>query len=115
MKRGIPAVMILVVGLTLVLGTVLYAQVTKDTKTGLDRISGRIQILNKAKSTMSVKQSGTKPGASWQVVYNDKTAITLMNQAAKIDDLKEGLRVIVLGKYEKDVMNASRIDIRTEK
>ena len=107
--------MILVLGLTLVLGAGLYAQVKKDTKTGLDRVEGTIEILNKAKATISVKQSGAKPPASWQVAYNDKTAITLRNKPAKIDDLKDGLRVIVLGKYEKNVLNASRIDIRTEK
>ncbi len=114
MRQGIPVVMILVLGLTLVLGAGLYAQVKKDKETGMDRIEGTIQTLDKAKSTMTVKQAGEK-GASWQVAYDEKTAITMRNKPGKADELKEGLRVIVLGKYEKDVLNAARIDIRTEK
>ena len=115
MRRGIPAVMILALALTLVFGAGLYAQVKKDTKTGLDRIEGTIQSMNKADSTMQVTQRGTTAGAVWKVVYNDKTTIGIRNKPAKIDDLKEGQRVIILGKYEKDVFNASRIDIREEK
>ncbi len=38
-----------------------------------------------------------------------------MGKPAIIDDLKEGLRVIVVGKSENDVLKASQIDIRNEK
>jgi hypothetical protein len=106
--------MILVLGLTLVLVAGLYGQVKKDAKTGLDRIDGTIVALNKDKSTLSLKQSGAS-GAAWQVAYNDKTVITLRNKPAKVENLKEGLRVIALGKYEQATLNATRIDIRTEK
>jgi len=114
MRRGIPAVMILILGLTLVLATGIYAQVKKDTKTGLDRIEGTIQAMSKDKSMLTVIQSGT-PKATWNVMYNDQTKFTMRNAPAKLDDLKDGQRVIVLGKYEKDVMTAARIDIRTAK
>jgi hypothetical protein len=114
MKRGIPVVMILVLGLTLVLVAGLYGQVKKDAKTGMDRIEGTIAALDKAKSTLTLKQSGAS-GAAWQVAYNDKTVITQRNKPAKIENLKEGLRVIALGKYEQNALNATRIDIRTEK
>jgi len=105
--------MILVLGLTLVLGAGLYAQVKKDSKTGLDRIEGTIQSMNKDKSTLSIVQTGTR--ATWQVVYNDQTKFTRRNEPAKLEDLKDGQRVICLGKYEKDQLTASRIDIRTAK
>ncbi len=114
MRRGIPAVMILALVLTLVLGAGLYAQVKKDAKTGLDRVTGLIQDLNKEKFTLTLKQAGTV-AKFWQVTFNDKTTITLRNKPAKIEDLKLGLRVIILGKVEKDIINASRIEIRTEK
>ena len=113
MRRGTPAVMILILGLTLVLGAGIYAQVKKDTKTGLDRIEGTIQAINKDKSTLTVKQTGTT--TSWKVLYTGETKFTMRNQPAKVDDLKDGLRVIVLGKYEKDELKADRIDIRTTK
>ena len=112
MKREIPLAMILVLGFTLVLGAGLYAQVKKDQKTGLDRIEGSIQAIDKDNSTLSVKQS---EHVVLKVVYNDETAVTRRNKAAEIGDLKEGLRVIVLGKFENNELNASRIEIRTEK
>lgn len=114
MRRGIPAVMILVLGLTLVLSVGLYAQIKKDSKTGLDRIDGYIQDLDKDKSTLTLKQAGTV-GKFWKVAYNSKTAITLRNKSAKFEDLKLGQRVFALGKYEKDILNAARIEIRSEK
>jgi hypothetical protein len=118
MKRGIPAVMVLVLALTLVFGVGLYAQVTKDKATGLDRIEGKIQSINKDKSTMAVMQSGggTSGGqAVWQVAYSAETKFSLRNKPAKMEDVKEGMRVIVLGKYDNIKMNAARIDIRDTK
>jgi hypothetical protein len=118
MKRAIPVVMVLVLASALVFGVRLYAQVTKDKETGLDRIEGRIQSINKDKSTLAVMQSGgTQSGgkAVWQVVFNAQTKFSMRNQPAKMEDVKDGLRVIVLGKYENNTMTAARIDIRTEK
>jgi hypothetical protein len=114
MKRAIPAAMAIVVGLTLVLGAGLYAQVKKDEKSGLDRIEGRIQSINKDTSAITVRQGGTS-NVVWKVVYNDKTKYTMRNEAGKFEDLKDGQRVIILGKYENEVMTAARIDIRGEK
>jgi Domain of unknown function (DUF5666) len=111
MTHRVPVVVILTLGLTLVLGFGLFAQVKKDAKTGQDRIEGTIQTIDKAKSTLTVVQSGaTKP--TWHVVYNEKTQITARSKPAKADDLKVGKRLIILGKYDQNVMTATRIDIR---
>jgi hypothetical protein len=117
MRRGILVPAILMLGLTLLLNAGLYAQVYRDARTGQDRIHGRVQVLDKAKSTMSVQQPETHSSAAqlFQVAYNDKTAVTLMGKPAKIDDLKKGLQVVVVGKSEKNILSASQIDIRTEK
>ncbi len=114
MRRGTPAALMLVLGLTLVLSAGLYAQIKKDAQSKLDRVEGTIQSINKEKSTIGVKQTGSTAPV-WQVVYNDKTKYTLRNQPAKAEDLKEGMRVIVLGKYANEVLTAARIDIRAEK
>jgi hypothetical protein len=111
MKRRMALVVIFALGLTLIQGIKLYAQLTKDTQTGLDRLDCTIQSLYKDKSTMRVKESGTL-GAYFQVAYNDKTVITANNKPAKVDDLKEGIRIIILGKSENNVLNAVRIEIR---
>jgi hypothetical protein len=114
MRRAIPAAMMFVVGLTVVLGAGLHAQVKKDEKSGLDRIEGTIQAMNKDASTITVRQSRTS-NVVWKVVYNDKTKYSIRNEPAKLEDLKDGLRVIILGKFENETMTAVRIDIRTEK
>ncbi len=114
MRRAIPAVMILAVALMLVLVAGLNAQIKKDAKSGLDRIEGTVQSINKDTSTIGVKERGTTSPV-WQVVYNAKTKYSLRNKPAKAEDLKDGMRVIVLGKYANNVMTAARIDIRAEK
>ncbi len=112
MTQRVPVVVILMLGLTLVLGLGLFAQVKKDAKTGQDRIEGTIQAMDKAKSSLTLVQSGVTTKPSWHVVYNDQTKFTMRNKPAKVEELKEGQRVIVLGKFDNDMMTASRIDIR---
>jgi len=112
MKRQILAVMIFVLGLTLAVGGVLYAQIKTDVQTGLDRLEGYVGDLNKDKYTMTLKQKSST-SKFWQVVFDDKTAITKRNQPAKLEDLRDEYHVIILGKFEKDIFKASRIDIRS--
>ncbi len=116
MRRSIPAVCILALGLTLVLGVGLYAQLKTEPGTGLDRVSGLIQEIDKQKSTLTLLQKGTV-AKYWWVAFNDKTTVTMRNNPAKIEDLKNAAHVIVLGKFDtgKYVLNASRIEIRDEK
>ena len=108
---------ILLMGFILVLGAGLYAQVVRNQITGEDRIHGRIHVLDKAKSTMSVRQIATtsSPEIIFHVVYDENTEVTLNGKTpAKADDLKKGLRVVITGKSEKDIIKASLIDIQTE-
>ncbi len=114
MRRYTTSLTIFAVCLALALGVGLFAQVKKDAKSGLDRIEGMAQAINKDKSELTVVQSGSTK-ASWHVTYSDKTIYTMRNKPAKADDVKEGLRVVVLGKFENGVLMAARIDIRTEK
>jgi len=112
MRYRIPVIMLLVLGLTLVLGFGLFAQVKKDAKTGQDRLEGTIQNMDKAKSSLTLAQSSATTKPTWHVVYTDQTKFTMRNKPAKVDELKEGQRVIILGKFDQNVMTASRIDIR---
>ncbi len=110
MRGGAPAVMMLVMGIALVLGTGIYAQVKKDAKTGLDRMEGSILSINKDKSTLNVAQGGDAR-TTWKVKYNDQTQFTLNYKPSKQDDLRNGQRITVLGKFEKNVLTAVRIDL----
>jgi cytochrome c-type biogenesis protein CcmE len=112
MRRRLPVVVIMALGLTLMLGFGLSAQVKKDQRTGQDRLDGKIQTVDKAKSSFTIMQSSATTKATWHVVYNDKTKFTTHSKPAKLDDLKEGKRVIILGKFAQNVMTASQVDFR---
>jgi hypothetical protein len=114
MKRGISCVLVAGLVCLLVLVPGLYAQATKDAKTGLDKIEGTVTSIDKAKSTMSIRQkSGTS--IMWNIVYNADTKFTYRNSPSTVDEVKDGRRVICLGKFDdKTTMTAARIDIRTK-
>ncbi len=113
MKRSVACMLVLTLMCSIVLVSALYAQATKDSQTKLDRIEGTIQSVNKDKSMIMVRQRGST-NTVWTVVYSAETAITYRNQPSTIDEVKDGRRVIVLGKFGvKDQINAARIDIRT--
>jgi hypothetical protein len=111
MKRGMSVLLVCVLSLALVCGAGLFAQVRKDTKTGLDRIEGTVQAINKDKSTITVRQSSKMV---WEVTYSATTKFTKMNEPGSLDDVKDGVRVICLGTAaEKGTkMAATRIDVR---
>jgi hypothetical protein len=82
-----------------------------ETKPREDRLSGTIQMINKDDSTITLRKGNT----TRTVVYNNDTKFTKRNKPGSLDELKEGRRVICLGKYDdKTRLVASRIDIRTE-
>ncbi len=75
----------------------------------LDRLDGRIQMINKDTKTITLDVKGIKR----QVVYSDATKYTFRNKPGTTDDVKEGKRAIVLGKFnDKTQLEATRIDIR---
>lgn len=115
MKRcvvGILAVALVSLGLAAGLG----AQAKKDEATGLDRLEGYVVGIDKEKSEIRIRQRGTT-SQEWTLVYTKGTAFTYVNEPATLDKVKEGLRVIALGKFgtEKTRMTTERIDVRTDK
>lgn len=114
MRRKISIVIAVALACSLVLASGLYAQIKKDAKTGLDRLEGTIQVIDKDKSIISVRQTGT-PNAVWDVVYSGQTKFTYRNEASSFDEVKEGRRVICLGKVDsKNRLVAERVDIRAK-
>jgi hypothetical protein len=114
-KRAIVSVLaVAVVSLGLAAG--LRAQATKDEATKLDRLEGYVVGIDKAKSEIRIRQRGTT-SQEWTIVYTPTTAFTYRNEKGTLDNVKENLRVICLGKFgtEKTKMTAERIDVRTDK
>ena len=115
MKRAIVSVLaVAVVSLGLAAG--LRAQATKDEATKLDRLEGYVVGIDKAKSEIRIRQRGTT-SQEWTIAYTPTTAFTYRNEKGTLDNVKENLRVICLGKFgtEKTKMTAERIDVRTDK
>jgi hypothetical protein len=86
----------------------------KDTKSATakqDRIDGIIQFIDTATKTVTVRLRDKQQ--QQQVIYDDKTAFTFRNKAAKVEEVKEGRRIIALGKInDKNQLIATRIDVR---
>lgn len=77
------------------------------------RLSGRIHMINKDTSTITIRTSGN---VQRQVVYDGNTKFTYRNAASSMDEAKEGRRVICLGSFnEKTQLVATRIDVREGK
>jgi hypothetical protein len=93
----------------LALGITLQVSAKDKTSDKVDRLDGRVQMMNKDNSTITV-QKGTMRR---QVVYGPDTKFTYRNKPATLEDVQEGRRVICLGKYnDKTQLVASRIDVR---
>ncbi len=102
----------LAVMVALTFTTPVCAQTEKEAAK-MDRVSGTVQSINKDTSTITVRDSNN---ALRQVVYSGSTKITKVNKpGASIDDIKDGTRLICLGKFEKTKLQAARIDIRLPK
>lgn len=86
----------------------------KDSKTETakeDRIDGIIQFIDTSTKTVTVRLRDKQQ--QQQVIYGDKTAFTFRNKAATVDEVKEGRRILALGKMnDKNQLIATRIDVR---
>jgi len=114
MRRSISIWMGLLLGvmLTLSVATQVNAQGKKGKEAKEDRLSGTIHMINKDTSTVTLRKGNVQR----QVVYNADTKITFRNKPSSMDEVKEGRRVICLGKFnDKTQLVATRIDVREGK
>jgi catabolite regulation protein CreA len=88
----------------------LVVQLSAADKEG--RVSGVVQMVSKDTSTITVRE-GSVPHA---VVYSGDTKFTNRNKLGSIDDVKEGRRIICIGKFDDKgaKLMAIRVDVRTE-
>jgi hypothetical protein len=76
-----------------------------------DRIDGIIQLIDTPTKTVTVRLRDKQQ--QQQVIYSDKTTFTFRNKPATADEVKDGRRIIALGKVnEKNQLIATRIDVR---
>ncbi len=115
MKRSIACMVVMTLICSLVMVSSVYAQAKQDEKSKLDRIEGTVTGINKDKSEIMIRQSGSN-NVLWTVTYSPQTKFTYRNAPSTIDEVKDTRRVICLGKFgSNNKMEAARVDVRTGK
>ena len=116
MRRSLSILLGLLLGvvLSLSVATPVFAKEKKPkaASTKEDRLSGTIHMINKDTKTVTLRKGNVQR----QVIWDDSTKITYRNKPGTMDDVKEGRRVICLGKFnDKTQLVATRIDVREGK
>ncbi len=109
-RRSFSVFVTLLLGIILTLCLALAAS-AQEKKGGAkeDRLSGRVHMINKETSTITIRVGSIQR----QVVYNADTKFTVRNKAGSMTEVKDGRRVICMGKYDdKARLVASRVDVR---
>jgi hypothetical protein len=115
MSRRVSVALALLAGVVVALSLATVAEgrqkAGKDTTAKQARLDGTVHMIDKATKTITVRLR-SEPGQR-QVVYSDDTKFTFRNKPASLDDVKDGRRVICLGKYNENTqLVATRIDVR---
>jgi hypothetical protein len=80
-----------------------------------DRLEGRVHMISSDKATLTlhVSSSGRADLVPRLVGLTGKTQYTFQNEAGSFDQIKEGLRVICVGKFDENgKLIADRVDVR---
>ncbi len=94
--------------LILAAGAIAKEKKPKAASTKEDRLSGTIHMINKDTKTITLRKGNVQR----QVIWDDNTKITYRNKPGSMDDVKEGRRVIVFGKFnDRTQLVATRIDL----
>lgn len=98
--------------LSLVLTLPANAQDKEKQQRPRDRLEGLVHEVDKDKSTITLS---TEQGGRRYVIYNANTRFTMRNEPASLDEVKEGRRLICVGKFDSEGrLTARRIEVRTE-
>jgi hypothetical protein len=111
-RSSVSWVVVLALICSLGLAASLFSQIKQDPATKQGRIDGTIQTIDTKTSTITIHQYGNASFVC-QIVYDKATQYTYRNKPSTFSEIKEGRRIICLGKAEGiNKMTATRIDIR---
>lgn len=109
-NRTVSRCVAILVGVVL-LGALSLPVVAQEKKDRGDRISGRVHMVNKETSTITVRV-GTN-NVHRYVVYDANTKFTANNKPGSLDEVKDGARVVCVGKFDdKARLMAKQIEVR---
>ena len=73
-----------------------------------DRLSGYVRSVDKGKMTIEMRMR-TSASAIRQIMYDSSTKFTMQGKPGTADDVKEGLRIVALGKFEGVNLRATQV------
>lgn len=98
--------LVFALGLMLALSLSLVAQEAKP-----DRVSGTVRSVDAKAMSIEVNLSQT-PTAVRVVLWDDKTKVQLGSNPGTAADIKEGMRIVAIGKFEGVKLRATSIRVR---
>jgi len=104
MKRSVFAALVAVLALTL-------AGIAQEAKP--DRISGTVRMVDAKAMSIEVNMSQT-PSAVRTVFWDANTKVTLVDKPGTTADIKEGMRIVAIGKFEGVKLHATDIRVRPQ-
>lgn len=98
--------LVFALALAIALSLSLVAQEAKP-----DRVSGTIRSVDAKAMSIEVNPSQT-PSAVRVVLWDDKTKVLLGDKPGTAADIKEGMRIVAIGKFEGVKLRATDIRVR---
>lgn len=75
-----------------------------------DRLSGRVMSVDKNAMTVEM-HTNANPNVKRMIKWNADTKFTQGDKPASADDLKEGVRIVAVGKFEGPNLHATAINL----
>ena len=73
-----------------------------------DRLSGYVKTIEKKDMTINM-HTKSNPSVERKIMYDDKTRFTVLGKPGSIDDVKDGMRIVGVGKF--DGVNLKATDV----
>lgn len=73
-----------------------------------DRLSGVVNSVDTSTKTIQIHMRKSTAQVR-KIMYDDSTSFTLDGKAAKVEDVKEGLRIVAVGKFEGVNLKATQV------
>jgi hypothetical protein len=76
-----------------------------------DRLSGYVESMDKAKNTI-VMHTRAAPTVKRNIMFDENTKVLVANKPGNIDEVKEGMRIVAIGKFQGVDLKATDISVR---
>ena len=75
-----------------------------------DRLSGYVKSVEKKDMTINM-HTKANPTLERKIMYDDKTKFTVLGKPGTIDDVKDGMRIVAIGKFDGTNLRATNVSL----